>query len=72
MTVRSFLKCITGYENVCVEDEHFNVFDSGNASDVLNGKYVRGLHVVEAYIGVRNVGARQASTTCIVIIAARS
>lgn len=69
MTVKSFLKNITSYENVCVEDRDYNVFDSGVASDVMNGKYIKGLNVVEAYIGIRSVNISSKSTPCIVILA---
>ena len=69
MSVKSFLKYITSYENVCVEDSNYDVFDSGAASDVMNGKYIRGLNVVEVYSGVRVIDVSGKSVPCIVIVA---
>ena len=71
MSVKSFLKHITSYENVCVEDEDFNVFASGCASDVLMDKAVRGLKVVECHTGVRTFCGRNCehSLNCLVIVA---
>ena len=73
MSVKSFLKHITGYENVCVEDEDYNVFASGCASDVLMDKAIRGLKLVECHTGVRAFAGRtyEHSVNCIVIIAAK-
>ena len=71
MSVKSFLKCITSYENVCVEDENFNVFASGSASDVMMDKAIRGLKVVQCHTGIRTFYVRNCeySFNCIVIIA---
>jgi hypothetical protein len=71
MSVKSFLKYITPYENVCVEDEDFNVFASGSASDVLMDKAIRGLKIIECHTGVRTFYGRnyEHSLNCIVIIA---
>lgn len=69
MTVKSFLKNITSYENVCVEDADFNVFDCGAASDVMNRKYIHNLNMIEAHYGIRVIDASSKSVPCIVIIA---
>ena len=71
MSVKSFLNCITSYENVCVEDENFNVFASGCASDVMMDKAIRGLKVVECHTGVRTFYGRnhEHSLNCLVIVA---
>ena len=69
MSVKSFLKCITSYENVCVEDENFNVFASGVASDIMMDKAIRGLQVVECHTGVREFDCNRRSSMCLVIIA---
>ena len=69
MSVKSFLKCITSYENVCVEDENFNVFASGAASDVMMDKAIRGLKIVECHTGYREFDCNRRTSMCIVIIA---
>jgi hypothetical protein len=69
MSVKSFLKCITPYENVCVEDENFNVFASGCASDVIMDKAIRGLKIVECHTGCREFDHNRRSSMCLVIIA---
>lgn len=71
LSVKQFLKNITPYENVCVEDEDFNVFSSGCASDVLLDKSIRGLKVVECHTGVREFTGRSYghSLHCLVIVA---
>ena len=69
LSVKQFLKNITSYENVCVEDEDFNVFSSGCASDVLLDKSIRGLKVVECHTGVREFNCNRRSSMCLVIIA---
>ena len=69
MSVKSFLKHITSYENVCVEDEDFNVFASGCASDVLMDKAIRGLKIVECHTGHREFDCNRRTSMCLVIIA---